>query len=290
MFRYPEYVPPRDTGISVLGDLAWGTHMCVFYETKNDLLEINSAYIKAGLLRNEFCVWAVSTPATVAEAEVYLHNNFGEFAQYRATGQLQILPGHALRILGDGSDAGEIKEEWRGKLHSALSHGFVGMRVSLNAMWLQEHRWQEFSKYERELDLRVAGQKLIVMCAYPLGASRATDLMEGIRAHNFTAAMQDGKWDLLRNAAMMSAQEEIERLRDGTHIHSRSFPGHELLTPQEWVVLAQVVRGASSKKAGRTLGLSPRTVEFHRRNIMRKLGAANIADLLVTILANPVRT
>jgi Bacterial regulatory proteins, luxR family len=33
------------------------------------------------------------------------------------------------------------------------------------------------------------------------------------------------------------------------------------------------------------LGISPRTVEFHRNNIMRKLGAKNIAEFVRKILA-----
>jgi DNA-binding CsgD family transcriptional regulator len=43
--------------------------------------------------------------------------------------------------------------------------------------------------------------------------------------------------------------------------------------------LAQIVRGASSKEAAQALGIAPRTVEFHRENIMRKLGAKNTVDL-----------
>jgi DNA-binding CsgD family transcriptional regulator len=45
------------------------------------------------------------------------------------------------------------------------------------------------------------------------------------------------------------------------------------------------VRGASSKEAARTLQVSPRTIDFHRLNIMRKLGAKNIADLVTIVLA-----
>jgi two-component system response regulator FixJ len=44
------------------------------------------------------------------------------------------------------------------------------------------------------------------------------------------------------------------------------------------MVLAYLVKGASSKEAGRELGISPRTVDFHRANIMEKLGARNTAD------------
>jgi FixJ family two-component response regulator len=52
------------------------------------------------------------------------------------------------------------------------------------------------------------------------------------------------------------------------------------LTPRERLTLAQIVRGASSKEAARTLRISPRTVEFHRANIMQKLSAKNSADLV----------
>jgi FixJ family two-component response regulator len=58
------------------------------------------------------------------------------------------------------------------------------------------------------------------------------------------------------------------------------FPGREPLTRREQDVLAQIVAGASSKEAGRHLGISPRTIEVHRARIMEKLGAKNAADLV----------
>ena len=66
-------------------------------------------------------------------------------------------------------------------------------------------------------------------------------------------------------------------------ILSKPFPDHELLTPRERVTLAQIVRGASSKEL-RALGIGPRTVEFHRENIKRKLGAKNPVDLVRRVL------
>jgi DNA-binding CsgD family transcriptional regulator len=56
--------------------------------------------------------------------------------------------------------------------------------------------------------------------------------------------------------------------------------GAELLTPREREVLDRVIAGASNKEAGRTLGISPRTIEVHRARIMDKLGAKNAADLV----------
>jgi FixJ family two-component response regulator len=64
---------------------------------------------------------------------------------------------------------------------------------------------------------------------------------------------------------------------DATPTH---FPGYDFLTPREREVLTQIAAGASSKEAGRQLGISFRTIEIHRARIMEKLGAKNAADLV----------
>jgi two-component system response regulator FixJ len=66
--------------------------------------------------------------------------------------------------------------------------------------------------------------------------------------------------------------------------HMHDVPGSGLLTPREREVLGRVIAGASNKEAGRTLGISPRTVEVHRARIMDKLGAKNAADLVRIVL------
>jgi DNA-binding CsgD family transcriptional regulator len=57
------------------------------------------------------------------------------------------------------------------------------------------------------------------------------------------------------------------------------------LTPREREVASLIAGGASSKEAGRQLGISPRTVELHRAHIMEKLGARNAADLVRIVLS-----
>jgi FixJ family two-component response regulator len=66
--------------------------------------------------------------------------------------------------------------------------------------------------------------------------------------------------------------------------HPIEIRGADLLTPREREVLDRVVAGASNKEAGRSLGISPRTVEVHRARIMEKLGAKNAADLVRIVL------
>jgi FixJ family two-component response regulator len=77
----------------------------------------------------------------------------------------------------------------------------------------------------------------------------------------------------------------LRQQRDSTsNVAVLHFPGREPLTRREREVLQQFTAGASNKEAGRTLGISPRTIEDHRANIMKKLGARNAADLVRIVM------
>eukprot|EP01037_Dinobryon_pediforme_P012731 gene12731-12827_t len=67
-------------------------------------------------------------------------------------------------------------------------------------------------------------------------------------------------------------------------IASFHFPGRPALTRRECDALQLFTSGSSNKEAARELGLSPRTIEEHRANIMKKLGAKNAADLIRIVL------
>ena len=82
----------------------------------------------------------------------------------------------------------------------------------------------------------------------------------------------------------IGAYERRQAERSASKIASLHFPGREPLTRREREVLEQFASGASNKEAGRHLGISPRTIEDHRANIMKKLGARNAADLVRIVM------
>jgi two-component system response regulator NreC len=55
---------------------------------------------------------------------------------------------------------------------------------------------------------------------------------------------------------------------------------HDSLTTRELEVLQMTAEGRSSAEIGKILGISPRTVEIHRGNLMRKLGLRNQTALI----------
>jgi len=109
------------------------------------------------------------------------------------------------------------------------------------------------------------------------------------------SAIKNGALDFIEKP--FRGTEIVSRLNEAIEAYTRRhaqnsasrvatmhFPGREPLTRREREVLEQFTSGASNKEAGRHLGISPRTIEDHRANIMKKLGARNAADLVRIVM------
>jgi len=60
---------------------------------------------------------------------------------------------------------------------------------------------------------------------------------------------------------------------------AKSLALGKILSRREQQVLSHVLTGKTSREISELIGLSSRTVEFHRANIMAKLGVSNLAEL-----------
>jgi FixJ family two-component response regulator len=75
------------------------------------------------------------------------------------------------------------------------------------------------------------------------------------------------------------AHGEQMRQRDDRAAALRSLVSR--LTEREYGVFALLARGKPHKQIAHQLGISERTVKFHRRNVLQKLGVRSLADLAV---------
>jgi hypothetical protein len=85
----------RKTAVDVGGDMPWGTHSCLFYETQADLLEISDSYCKAGLENQEFCLRVVAEPLAVEDARRSLQRAVPHFDEYFADHSIEIVTARA---------------------------------------------------------------------------------------------------------------------------------------------------------------------------------------------------
>ncbi len=101
-------------------------------------------------------------------------------------------------------------------------------------------------------------------------------------------AMRDGALDFIQkpfrdqelldlvNSALQSCDKQQNNQQQNQsvkkHIHN--------LTPREHQVMQMIVDGKANKVIAIDLGLSQRTIEVHRSNVMHKLEARSVADLV----------
>jgi DNA-binding NarL/FixJ family response regulator len=133
---------------------------------------------------------------------------------------------------------------------------------------------------------------------------RAKDLHPGVRvlvlsmhanSQHVTRAVREGADGyLLKDSAVQELVAALQSVMDGRAYYSPAVQQElsnvlragsplgrpqDLLTDRELDVLKLVARGLSTKEIASRLDISPRTVDTHRANLMRKLGLRSVALL-----------
>ncbi|HXA39436.1 MAG TPA: response regulator FixJ [Phenylobacterium sp.] len=83
-----------------------------------------------------------------------------------------------------------------------------------------------------------------------------------------------------------SALEENEEAVDASSRRTRVLRRIESLTARERQVLDMIMEGASNKAIASGLTISPRTVEIYRANVMSKMRADSLSELIRMTLAS----
>lgn len=106
-------------------------------------------------------------------------------------------------------------------------------------------------------------------------ARRRTDARTHLRAALTT-------FDAL-GAAPWADQAVAELRATGATAHRRDVTGLDHLTPQELQVARTLAAGRTTREAAAALFLSPKTIEYHLRNVYTKLGVRTRADLATAL-------
>src|ERR1700748_3490335 len=190
---------PRKSGIDILGDISWGSHLCLFYETKQDMLDVLIPFFKTGLENNEFIIWVISNPylPTVEEATALLQEAVPDLRQRLENGQIEILDEPDWYLREKEFNMEEIVKALKEKLTGALARGYEGVRASGDMFWLGQKYWKEFYRYEKYLHDFVTGLPAIILCAYPLPKFGGAEVLDILQAHQFGIGRRYGKWELV---------------------------------------------------------------------------------------------
>ncbi|HEY2922358.1 MAG TPA: MEDS domain-containing protein [Candidatus Binatia bacterium] len=214
----------RKTGIDVIGDIAaWGTHFCLFYETKEDLFDTMVSYCKSGLENEEYCLWVVAESFTIEEARDALKDAVPELDRHLEDSNLELASARDW-FQKDGMFEGErARRNWYDRLARAGTRRYRGVRATGDTSWLGRKDWKHWCDFEDGMNevfralvssWPVGNRRLAMLCTYPLEGCGAPQILDVVRTHQFVLARRYGNWDIVETAGLKQAKAEIARLNE----------------------------------------------------------------------------
>ena len=199
----------RKFGIEPVGDVPWGTHLCQFYQTKEDLIDILVPYFKTGLENNEFCMWVTAEPLNEEDAKKAMRKAMPNFSKYVENGQIEIISYKDWYLKGGTFDCDRVLKGWTSKLEKSLKKGYDGLRLTGNTFWLEKKDWNAFTDYEEAVNNVIGKYRMIAVCTYSLDKCNANEIIEVIRNHQFALVKRSGKWELIESSERKKIAEDL---------------------------------------------------------------------------------
>jgi len=205
----------RKSGIDVIGDMAtWGTHFCLFYETKEDRRDALMSYCKSGLEKDEFCLWVVAEPLTVEEATAALKQAVYNFDSYVADSRIEVIPANDFFLQGGKLDRQRVTDTLFARLANVSRKGFTGVRLTGDTSWVTKNDWIPLCELEEGINEVIGNLPLAVLCAYSLASCGPYEILDAVRSHQFALVRRHGRWVVIETAGLKRAKAEIKRLND----------------------------------------------------------------------------
>jgi len=201
----------RRSGIEIIGDVTWGTHFCLFYQTEEDLLDILVPYFKAGLEQNELCIWVTSEPVKSPAATKALAAAVDGLNEYFDKGQMEILDYSDWYTRSGRFEADEVLQSWVSKESLALEQGFEGLRLTGDTLWLEKQDWKSFNEYEKRASEIIGEHRMIAICTYSLERCGAPEIMDVLSTHQFALVERAGRWEVVESSERKRVDEALRR-------------------------------------------------------------------------------
>jgi len=195
-----------------MDSLPWGTHLCEFHSTHEELADTLVPYFAAGLQKDEFCLWVTSDPLGVEGAKIGLRKAAPYMDRYLDIGQIEIWDYREWYLRGGHFDADRVFGQWVQKEKRSLDCGYRGFRVSGDTAWLDKRDWPDFMAYEAEVNRVFPQHRMIGLCTYPLDGCTADAVLEVVRNHQFALARIAGKREMIGSSSFKIANGELKRL------------------------------------------------------------------------------
>jgi PAS domain S-box-containing protein len=224
----------RKFSAELVGNIPCGTHLCQFYQNKQDLIDILVPYFSQGLQNNELCIWITSPPIDVEEAKQALTKAVPNLEEYLRKGQIEIITYKEGYLENGKFDENKVLQELARNEQKALERGFAGLRLSGNASWVERNLWKQFANYEETINADSHNHKMVALCTYYLKNCTSTDVFDVIRNHQGTLLKQGEKWSVVEDFRREQTEKALKAQEQAYHAlfanMMNGFAYHKIIT------------------------------------------------------------
>lgn len=171
------------SGIRGTHDILLGSHLCLFYRRPQEFLHVTAAFLKAGVINHELCVWVLPPPVTIPLALEELSSLGLNGPALQASRQLQLESAHDWYSYGTFDVKGSLE---RLAALPTLSHqlGYGSVRGAAGpGQFPSEECRQSIMRYERQATAVIAQLPIIGLCCYASSVCLETDMFDIMSAH-----------------------------------------------------------------------------------------------------------
>ncbi|MCG9966766.1 MEDS domain-containing protein [Pelotomaculum terephthalicicum JT] len=196
-------------------NIPWGTHICGFYQSQNDLINMLVPYFKFGLENNEFCMWVTSEPIDADKAKQTLREYIPNFDYYLKKEQIEVLSYSEWYLNHGKFNGANVLNAWLKKIDEVLANGYKGIRISGNTTWLKKADWPAFQNYESKVDQRIDRLKMIAICTYQISKCNNYEIIDVVKNHKYLFANNDQSYSIASDITRLERLDLMSKMSAG---------------------------------------------------------------------------
>ncbi len=201
----------RDSGIKIIGNIPWGTHIAQLYSSKADFFNVMVPYIHQGLINNELCLWVYGDNSSFEEIKDNLSEWVKNVDSYLERGQLNIVPYTRWYIKDNSFNDVRVNQQWNELIRHALDSGYSGLRAIGDTSWLEKSYYRDFEYYEQNINNIISDLPFIVICLYDVNKLDATQVAQAIKNHSYVITKHGTQPYLIKNVELLIKDEQLKK-------------------------------------------------------------------------------
>lgn len=181
-------------GIPGIRAIPYGIHLCHFYASRQEVIDILVPYFRFGLRNRERCIWITGAPLAAKEASAELAKHIRDFDKLCDADRLRVVDREEWFGAQRKADAQDFSG-WLRVEESALAQGYAGLRIAGHLSCADS--WTACMGCEAAASAALRGRRIVALCGFDGARCGPGQVHDVIRCHHETLHRSHGAWHIL---------------------------------------------------------------------------------------------